>query len=153
MTGCKAVVFHKGQEVIGKGAPVKSLFQVMKGLVSISKVEKGQKRVVEIAKEGSLLGEVDFLLEAEVSTNEYLAISESVELYEIEIAYLQILFFRKPTLASKFFRFVSSVLSEKLSNFVSNTVASPDPLQIIESNLSPQQQENQQKEKDLSPEV
>jgi CRP-like cAMP-binding protein len=134
LKGAKLMTFKKGQIIVEEGTEHRKMYQISKGNCTVEKdlpprddddeensssdeEEPGPRRqVVNRLKDGDMFGEISFLLECPATVN-VIADSEEVDIYILEISFVNALLNTRPAITPKFYRFLASTLMNRMQFF------------------------------------
>jgi len=107
--GSKKINYKKGDILIDEGEIPKKLFYIQSGSCKVVK----DSRIISLIENGGIVGEVSFLQGCPATAS--VVACEDTEVNVIAAYYLHVLFQYQPQVAGRFYHYLASVLSKKIT--------------------------------------
>ena len=109
----KLEIIQADSELLQQGAEVPALFLILSGQAEILLTRSGTTQLVGSSRRGELLGEMTLLLDDQMGASAGVRSEQGMDLLSIERPTLQAELKRHPAFASRFFRGVACMLSQR----------------------------------------
>jgi len=115
LTGASLVKYKNGEYIVREGKEHQRIYQIAQGSCTIKKNTTEGEIILASLEPGALFGEMTFL-ENGKATASVIAKGSNVAIYMIEGWYINTLFVDHPNLAGRFYSYLATILSKRLSD-------------------------------------
>lgn len=113
LQGSEFSTYTKDEVILSEVDESHSIYQIGRGSCRIEKLENGKPVVLGIMQQSEMFGEISFLTGAGATVT-ILANENNVDIFKIDRDYIFKIFEKNPSIAGKFYKFLSWVLARRV---------------------------------------